>query len=265
MEKLRIGIATGREEGFEYDEMLRIVEDPSIIELCTPIIYGNLEKAISRSKELGYTPQFYSISQAEEIMDGKSCFMNLEAEEGQSMAAKCLDTVFSQWESSDTDVIVAMPEDEHLRLNPADINGMDMMLGRDIRIAMRRQDTSTDEDMQMLQEILKRDFRTEKPRIFILKDGDTDTLSLDTRKYMHYDAILADNTQQLLTQFMRINFNEGVLYTAGKDLICTTPCHGNAVGESIYTAIDILRNREFYDKNHENPLPKLFVDRHEHN
>lgn len=79
--------------------------------------------------------------------------------------------------------------------------------------------------------------------------------------YEKYDAVLAMYHDQGLIPFKSIAFEDGVNYTAGLPIVRTSPDHGTAYDmagrdeadprsmmASIYTAIDIARNRIRYDK-----------------
>lgn len=80
-------------------------------------------------------------------------------------------------------------------------------------------------------------------------------------QYSRFDATLAMYHDQGLEPFKALAFTDGVNYTAGLPIIRTSPDHGTAyvmagrdeadprsMISSIYTAIDILHNREAYDE-----------------
>jgi 4-hydroxythreonine-4-phosphate dehydrogenase len=75
---------------------------------------------------------------------------------------------------------------------------------------------------------------------------------------------------QGLIPFKSLASGEGVNFTAGLPVVRTSPDHGTAFDiagknkadnssfiASIYTAIDIIRNRQEYDENRRNPLKKM--------
>ena len=41
MERIKIGITHGDTNGVGYEVILKAFEDPTVLELCTPIIYGS--------------------------------------------------------------------------------------------------------------------------------------------------------------------------------------------------------------------------------
>lgn len=94
--------------------------------------------------------------------------------------------------------------------------------------------------------------------------------------YRHYDGILAMYDEQGKTPFKVVSKDEGIIYAANLPYVCTSPCQnaqhsiaGKGVAEilslnhAIFSAIDVCRNRAFYDQAHENPLPKLYQDKRE--
>jgi len=94
------------------------------------------------------------------------------------------------------------------------------------------------------------------------------------RSYEHFDGILAMYHDQGLTPFKLLAMDDGVNFTAGLDIVRTSPDHGtgydiagkgvaseNSFRQAIYTAIDVFRNRQAWDEAHENPLEKLYVDK----
>ncbi|MBI1316202.1 4-hydroxythreonine-4-phosphate dehydrogenase PdxA [bacterium] len=86
--------------------------------------------------------------------------------------------------------------------------------------------------------------------------------------YAEFDAVLAQYHDQGLIPFKALNFESGVNYTAGLPLVRTSPDHGTAFGiagkgeasaqsllESMYLAIDVLRNRSAHNLASAAPLP----------
>lgn len=84
-----------------------------------------------------------------------------------------------------------------------------------------------------------------------------------------FDAVLAMYHDQGLIPFKSLSLGEGVNYTAGLPIVRTSPDHGTAFDiagkgianhqsflEAIYKCVDILRERKFYEDNHENPIQK---------
>lgn len=94
--------------------------------------------------------------------------------------------------------------------------------------------------------------------------------------YDHFDGVLAMYHDQGLAPFKAVALESGVNYTAGLPIVRTSPDHGtaydiagqgradeNSMRQAIYMAIDVFRNRQFYDEPLQNPLPKLFHEKRE--
>ena len=85
-----------------------------------------------------------------------------------------------------------------------------------------------------------------------------------------FDAVLAMYHDQGLIPFKSLSGGEGVNFTAGLPMVRTSPDHGTAFDiagknkadassflASLYTCIDIIRNRQEYDENRSNPMRKM--------
>ena len=85
--------------------------------------------------------------------------------------------------------------------------------------------------------------------------------------FKKYDAVLAMYHDQGLTPFKALTGEGGVNFTAGLSIVRTSPAHGvgydiagkNMADESslraaVYTAVDVLRNRNIYNEITANPL-----------
>ena len=91
------------------------------------------------------------------------------------------------------------------------------------------------------------------------------------RNYQNrFDAVLAMYHDQGLIPLKSLAFGEGLNYTAGLPVLRTSPDHGTALdiagknkadsasfSAATFGALDILKNRAFFDENHKNPLKKL--------
>jgi 4-hydroxythreonine-4-phosphate dehydrogenase len=82
-----------------------------------------------------------------------------------------------------------------------------------------------------------------------------------------FDAILAMYHDQGLAPFKALAFDEGVNFTAGLDIVRTSPGHGTAYElagmnkasetsfrKALYLAIDVYKNRSEYKEISEDPL-----------
>ncbi len=159
--------------------------------------------------------------------------------------------------------------------------------------------------LTILNNSLKRDFGLEKPRIAVLAlnphAGDSGLLGKEeqeiivpalnkakeqgiwafgpypsdgffgTGHFSHFDAVLAMYHDQGLIPFKTLDMS-GVNYTAGLNIVRTSPDHGtgydiagkdqadpSSMRNAIFMAIDVLRQRAEYDELRRNPLP--FIER----
>lgn len=96
------------------------------------------------------------------------------------------------------------------------------------------------------------------------------------RKFDAFDGVLAMYYEQAFIPFRMLGSTNGVNYTAGLSLIRTAPdipealaiagkniVDAEAFRHAIFLAIDIFRNRSFYDEPMANPLLKLYKERKE--
>ena len=91
--------------------------------------------------------------------------------------------------------------------------------------------------------------------------------------YKKFDAVLAMYHDQGLIPFKALSFGSGVNYTAGINVIRTSPDHGtgydiagkniadaSSMRQAIYTAIDIWRSRRDYDEMHQSAVDKVEIE-----
>ena len=85
-----------------------------------------------------------------------------------------------------------------------------------------------------------------------------------------FDAVLAMYHDQGLIPLKSLAFGEGINFTAGLPVVRTSPDHGTALDiagknkadessfrAATFGALDLLKNRSFFDEIHSNPLKKL--------
>ena len=68
MERIKIGITHGYTNGVGYEVILKAFEEPTLLELCTPIVYGSPKVASYHRKALGLNTNFTTIQHAEEAL-----------------------------------------------------------------------------------------------------------------------------------------------------------------------------------------------------
>ena len=169
-----------------------------------------------------------------------------------SVGEEAIDEALNDWDEGNTDAIMVVPAKDDARLNPASLEGLDMIIWGNLRMAFVNEESDFESQMEMLHHAMKRDFDIDIPRI---------TPILDAENYKAYDVVLVNDREQGLKDFLELSQGNGVAYTTGRELVCTSPFSAESFHESIYLAKDILNARERYDEAHKNPLPKLLVDK----
>ena len=188
----------------------------------------------------------------EDILLDEICTKTIYSKQGEEGIEEAL----NDWEEGNTDAILVIPAQGEERLNPASLRGVDMLVWEDLRMAFTNEDENFEEQMQTLRLAMEREFDIYNPRI---------VPTLDAQNYKTYDAVMVSDREQSIRDFMEVSHGNGVAYTTGRELVCTSPFSADSFRESIYLAKDILKNRERYDEARQNPLPKLFVDKKEDN
>lgn len=188
----------------------------------------------------------------EDILLDEICTKTLYENEGEVAIEEAL----NDWEQGKTDAIMVVPADGEERLNPANLRGLDMIVWEDLRMAFIDEEEDLEEQMELLRLSLAREFDIYCPRI---------AKTLDTENHKTYDVIVVTDREQGLKDFLQFTQGNGIAYTTGRDLICTSPFSKDSFHKGIYLAKDILMARERYDSARVNPLPKLFVERREDN
>lgn len=188
----------------------------------------------------------------EDILLDEICTKTIYEKQGE----EGIDEALNDWEEGGTDAILVVPTEGEEKLNPASLRGLDMLVWEDLRMAFTDEEEDFEEQLELLRLSLAREFDIDNPRI---------VPNLDPQNYKTYDAVLTSDREQGIKNFLELSQGNGVAYTTGRELVCTSPFSEDSFRESIYLAKDILKNRERYDEAHQNPLPKLFVDKKEDN
>lgn len=79
--KIRVAITQGDVNGIGYEVILKSFEDPTMLELCTPIIYGSPKVMTYHRKALNLETSFTIISSAAEAIPGKINVINCNEDE----------------------------------------------------------------------------------------------------------------------------------------------------------------------------------------
>ena len=121
MEKIRVGITTGDLNGIGLEVVLKVLSNPKIAEICTPIIYAS-PKVIAYHKNISEVEfQFSTVQTADEIEDEDAIYVvncwadtvNITlgkiSEEGGAYALRSLEKATEELKAGFIDAIVTPP------------------------------------------------------------------------------------------------------------------------------------------------------------
>lgn len=188
--KIRVAITHGDTNGIGYEVILKALEDPMMLELCTPIIYGSPKVASYHRKALELETQYNIISSAEGAREDRvnllSTFddevkveLGQPTEESAEAARKAVARAKEDLVKGLYDVLVMGP----IRSNPnpaKEDKSLTMMVSDTIRIALATTHLPIKDVAQAItceklvdkikifHTSLKRDFRISNPRIAVL-------------------------------------------------------------------------------------------------
>ena len=122
--KIRVGITHGDINGIGYEVILKAFSDPTMLELCTPVVYGSPKVAAYHRKAMDIQTNFSIINAASEIQDGRLNIMNciddeLKVEltkptpEAGQAALAALERARGDYQEGLFDVLVTAPINKH--------------------------------------------------------------------------------------------------------------------------------------------------------
>lgn len=188
--KIRVAITHGDTNGIGYEIILKAFEDPMMLELCTPIIYGSPKAATFHRNAMQIPTQFSNIKNAGEAKEGK---LNLLATfddevkidlgtptpESAEAAHKALQRAKEDLKQGLYDVLVQAPVVSSNRPDLED-RSLLVLFADEFRIALvtshlpikQVAESITQERIQekarLFHKSLKRDFRINNPRLAVL-------------------------------------------------------------------------------------------------
>ena len=343
--KIRVGITHGDMNGIGYETILKAFSQPTLFELCTPIVYGSDQAAQVHRQQLGLETTWKVVASAEAAKEGQLNLVDVtegaevqvnfgqpSAEAGR-WAHQALERAVEDIKAAKIDVVVTCPINKasiqseafqfpgHTEFFEARCEGSALMILMNelLRVALATVHVPIKEvpELITLERVetcirqilasLKRDFDCSAPRLAVLSlnphNGDGGLLGKEEQDvlqpliaqlqaeglpvfgtyspdgffgagaYRHFDAVLAMYHDQGLAPFKALSMEDGVNFTAGLNIVRTSPDHGTAFDiagkgvaselsllQAIYAAIDIYRHRLSYDEANANPLP--FAPRH---
>ena len=188
--KIRVAITHGDTNGIGYELILKAFENPAMLELCTPIIYGAPKLATYHRKALELDTPFVSINNAEDAQDGKlnmlttfedevKVELGLSTEESAEAARKAVQRAKEDLQKHLYDVLVMSPvkpnpnparEDRALLVMISDVVRIGLVTNhlplKDVPKAITSEKIV--DKCRIFNTSLKRDFRINNPRIAVL-------------------------------------------------------------------------------------------------
>lgn len=205
--KIRVGITHGDTNGIGYELIFRAFENPDILEICTPVIYGSPKVAAYHRNALGIEANFSIINSSEEIEDGRvnmlpvfdeeiKVELGVPSEEANRAAARALDRAITDYKEELIDVMVTCPvNNNHFVVDGYTIpdnakyiessigeghQGIDILMNKWMRVALMTDQIALKDVAEcitvegVIQKVaaffatLRRDMRISNPRIAVL-------------------------------------------------------------------------------------------------
>ena len=122
--KIRVGITHGDINGVGYEVILKTFSDPTMLELCTPVIYGSPKVAAYHRKAMEIPTNFSIVNAAEDAQDGRVNVVNCIEEElkvelskptpeAGKAALTALEKALADYRDGLFDVLVTAPINKH--------------------------------------------------------------------------------------------------------------------------------------------------------
>lgn len=233
--KIRVAITHGDTNGIGYEVILKTFADPTMLEICTPIVYGSPKIASYHSKALGLETPFTIIKHASEARDARLNLLAAVEDEipvelgtptpESGMAAKvAVDRALADYKEGLFDVLVTAPVSKnsipgfnghtaYIEKTMADgQKGLTILTNDDLRVALVTNNVAIKdvaeaitkqkivEKARLFQQALKRDLRVANPRIAVL--------ALNPR--CGEDGILGDEEQTIITPAINELAEQGI-------------------------------------------------------
>lgn len=122
--KIKVGITHGDINGIGYEVILKAFSDPTMLELCTPIVYGSPKVAAYHRKAIDIQTNFCIIASATEAVDNRLSILNCTEDElkveltkptpeAGKAALDALERALADYREGLIDVLVTAPINKH--------------------------------------------------------------------------------------------------------------------------------------------------------
>lgn len=206
--KIRVALTHGDTNGIGYELIFKAFDDPTMFDLCTPIVYGSPKIAAYHCNALGIDGNTFSIiNNASEAQEGRinlipvfdddvKVEMGVPSQDATNAAVKSLDRAITDYKDGLFDILVTCPVNKgNMHVDGYDFpcnekfiescigdgkKAIDIMANDGVRIAFATGDVALKdvpaaitqetviEKVALLHTTLRRDFRIESPRIAVL-------------------------------------------------------------------------------------------------
>lgn len=219
--KVRVAITHGDTNGIGYELIFKAFEEPTMLELCTPIIYGSPKVATYHRNALEIEATFTIINDISEVQDNRINFipvfdeeikveLGVPTEESGNAGLLAIDRALADYRAGGFDVLVTAPIENSEQFHfsgqsryieahlPAEEPTLSMLVSEKLRIALATRNLplkqvaesiSTEgltENGRLLHHSIRRDFRISNPRIALLalnpKAGDNGLLGSEEQE-----------------------------------------------------------------------------------
>lgn len=328
----KIGITHGDINGISYELLIKVLQDPEILEIFTPVIFGSTAVAQATAVHLGLTPlPFNIIHRADDAIDGRINLVQVchnadpelqfgqQTEAALQAEAQSLTAAIEAFSHREIDALVALPghldndETSHSlsEFIQKALGGQeevfDWVLNDSQRILKLHHKEVTTElgeglaseafiaQLNAIYQNLRQDFGLIRPRIAVVsqqqkfapdiqavqEQGVTVFGPFSPQAFVegqwqtHYDGCLFLDADDAMHQVLaNVEADHSVGYVSGLPVVLAYPLIGISydqagkgiasevpLRQALYTAIDILRDRNHYRHATHHPLEKQWIPR----
>lgn len=294
MRLIKAGIVAGVSNTAGYETIVKVLGEPELLEICTPVVFGSQNSAIQTTKtvQTEQSVTFNFIKTANDAADGRINLVDgFESEEDSLSAAitaymnNCIDVIVIAPSSLNIGEFVAKAiEAENNEVFNWKVNGNVRLLSCDLSATTPEEQSAV---IQRINNSLRRDYTLIKPRTAIVsKQEDMRKLAVSLRAigvftfgpfdaekfvsedlFSHYDACIFDNEAKASSRmFEKLDPEKTIGYVSGLPMVLTYILENNEASvqcmkEAIYSAIDIHRARIAYRRATHSPLEKQWIPR----
>ena len=254
--KPRVAITHGDTNGVGYELIFKIFEDPMMLELCTPIIYGSPKVATYHRNALGMQLQFSIISNANDAKENRLNLLTtfdeeIKVELGQASDSSA-EAARKALKRAMVDVQGGLADVDELRIALI----TNMMALKEVPGAITKEKIV--DKCKIMHTSLRRDLRISNPRVAILSlnppvDNDEKSWGEEEKEmiipaieelsqadvqafgpfaadsffgnglYTQFDGVMAMYYNQGMAPLKSLAQNEAVSLVTGMPFVCTTP------------------------------------------